>query len=291
MMKSTKLLSLAIAATMLSGPALAQTAPTVRIATGSVGERYNGLCAGDSGIRQQMDRSATVECLETGGSYANADMLAKGEADAALVQANVRSFWEKDNSTVLAVDALGETHREVAHLACLDELGVDDLDDLISTRNAVVAIGDDRSGHQVSWLQFIEAKPELINVATRRIGGDETLLKILNGDEVNCLFQTAGVGGSVMKEIDKMSGGKISLVETWDDAFLKIKDSKGEPLFSRSTIEAGTYPNIQHGVLSTSYDVAAVPALLVVTKEFSRNNARLGRQLRDAARAAVAQGR
>jgi TRAP-type uncharacterized transport system substrate-binding protein len=290
-MKLTKLISLAVATTMISGPALAQTAPTVRIATGSVGERYNGLCAGDSGIRQQMDRSATLECLETGGSYANADMLAKGEADAALIQANVRSFWEKDNATVLAIDVLGETHKEVAHLACLDELDVGDLDDLISTRNAVVAIGGDHSGHQVSWLQMIEAKPELINVATRKIGGDEALLKILNGDEVNCLFQTSGVGGSVMREIDRISEGKIALVETWDDAFLKIKDAKGQPLFTRSEIQAGTYPSIQHGLFSTSYDVAAVPALLVVTKEFSRTQAKLGRQLRDAAKAAVAQGR
>ena len=272
-------------------PALAQGAPpTVVIATGGEGERYNRLCASDpGGIRKQMDRSANVECKVTGGSYENADLLDAGQVDAALLQANVKPFWEEVNKRMLPIDILGETHKEVAQLACLDGLGVGDLDDLASNEDVVLAIGGDNSGHQVTWSQMVAVKPELINVKVAKINGDEAVLKILDGSEINCLFQMAGIGGRNMMNIDEISDGQISLVETWDDAFLQIRDAKGKSLFSKTRIESGTYPNIQHGVFSSSHDAAAVAALFVVTKKFSEKSPRTGQQLRDSAKAAVAQ--
>jgi TRAP-type uncharacterized transport system substrate-binding protein len=279
-----------LAAISTTVPALAQTLPSVVIATGDEGERYNRLCADDrAGIKKQMDRSANVECKVTGGSYQNADLLDAGQVDAALLQANVKPYWEEINKRALPVDILAETHKEVVQIACLDGLGVSDLEDLAANKHVVLAIGGDTSGHQVTWFQMVSAKPELNKVAVARINGDEALMKILDGTEINCLLQTTGIGGKVMMDIDQISDGKISLVESWDDAFLRIKDAKGNPLFSKARIEEDTYPHIQHGLFSSAYDVAAVPALLVVSKQFSRKLPRTGQQLRDSAKAAVAQ--
>ena len=47
---------------------------------------------------------------------------------------------------------------------------------------------------------------------------------------------------------------------------------------------------MQFGVFSTSYDAAAVAAELVVSEKVARNNARIGRQLKTSAEAAIAQG-
>jgi TRAP transporter TAXI family solute receptor len=277
------------ATTLLSASAALAQTPMLNFASGSAGERYNNLC---EAIKIQMDRSAEVDCKQTGGSYVNAELLATGQADAGLLQANVRQVWENDSGKKLPIVVLGQTHKEVAQLACPKEFGIGDLDDLIENGKVVVAIGGDNSGHQVSWNMFVTAKPDLKKVKTRRIGGDEALLKFGEGREINCLFMTAGINGEAMKEIDRASGdaGKFALVETWDDAFLKIVDGDGKPLFSKATIEAGTYPHMQFGLFSTSYDAAAVPALLVVSEKVARENARIGRQLKTSAEAAIAQG-
>ena len=286
-----KTIAIVITATTLlsASAALAQT-PTITFASGSVGERYNNLC---EAIKIQMDRSAEVDCKQTGGSYANADLLASGQADAALLQANVRQVWENDNGgKKLPIVVLGQTHQEVGQLACHKDLDIGDLDDLAENGKAVVAIGGDNSGHQVSWNMFMAVKPELKKVKTRRIGGDEALLKFGEGREINCLFMTSGINGEAMKEIDRASGdaGKFALVETWDDSFLKIVDNDGKPLFSKVKIEAGTYPHMQFGLFSTSYDAAAVAAELVVSETVARENARIGRQLKTSAETAIAQG-
>lgn len=280
-----------ITATTLLGTsvALAQT-PIVTFASGGAGERYNTLC---NAIKVEMDRSAEIDCQETGGSYANADLLASGKADAALIQANVRQVYEKDTGKPLPIIVLGQTHQEVAQLVCPKDLDIGDLDDLADNPKAVVAIGGDNSGHQVSWNMFVAVKPDLRKVKTRRIGGDEALLKLGEGREVNCLFMTSGINGEAMKEIDRASGeaGRFALVETWDDKFSSIRDGDGKPLFTKTTIEAGTYPHMQFGMFSTSYDAAAVPALLVLSEKMARYNPRIGRQLKASAETAIAQGK
>ena len=87
----TKIIIITATTLLSASSALAQT-PIVTFASGGAGERYNTLC---NAIKVEMDRSAEIDCQETGGSYANADLLASGKADAALIQANVRQVYRR----------------------------------------------------------------------------------------------------------------------------------------------------------------------------------------------------
>ncbi len=264
-----------------------RTVPVVNFGAGLPGERYDTLCQGTKG---EMDRSAEVNCVNAGGSYGNATGLSKGELNAALLQANVRQAWESINGQKLAIVVLGESHLETVHLACRENLGIGDIDDLIE-KKPVVSIGGEKSGHFITWTQLEEALPALRTVPSRPYGDDESINLLVSGEELGCIFRTAGVGGASMKTLNVDLKGKVVLAETWHDAFTKIKDADGKPMFRETVIKDGTYSNMQPGFWSSDYAVASVPALVVITKDFNRDNAQTGRQLVRSLTNVVAQGK
>jgi hypothetical protein len=92
----------------------------------------------------------------------------------------------------------------------------------------------------------VRANPKYKDVATLPIGGARALGKVSDGADAQCMLFVAGLRSQVMmqaNDVAKTSGGNLHLTYMRDPALFALKDSRGRPIYTRSEIPSGTYPD------------------------------------------------
>lgn len=240
------------------------------------------LCAGATdgnyfaaGVDMKAQFGALV-VMTTGGSWDNLTRLSNNECDAAIVQADALSLYKMKNPMArLSIERVGVLYQEYVHLIVNTAANIDDVEDL--SPKTTVMVGAEGSG---PWITFEAIALALgfsgeKTVPTLPLGGIRAFNKVKDGFDAQVGIFVTGLNSPFIKEINNYAVSEkkpaVVLASAWFNALEKIKDERGNPVYSRVTIPARTYPNLQPGVFS-SVDTIGVSALLIVSTDFVEKN-------------------
>jgi TRAP transporter TAXI family solute receptor len=262
------LLGAVVAAAAVAGPALAQPRRLVTIASGWVVGVYYPLAGAMSRIAynaKDLNIRATVEA--SGASVANAQLIAAGDADFALLQNDI-AFYAYNGSTLAAfkgkpirnMGGIFTIYPELVHIVATQASGVRAMKDLRGKR---VAFGPPGSGTEQNALQTLEvygikesdlARAERMDAAA---AADQ-----LKDGKVDVAFFTSGLGSAVL--VDAFLTGKVVLVP-FDSVPASVLQ-KQYPFYTFEKIPANTYPGQEREI-----QTPAVMAMLVARKDLSED--------------------
>ncbi len=251
--------------------ALASTAyaesPVANMCTG--GKAGNYFYAGKT-IAGNAQGGLSINVMETQGSIDNLKRLERGECDFAIVQQDALNIYKSDNpSSGMTLETLTSLYKEYAHLVCNKDIGGDSITDL-TPKNKILT-GPLGSGSYVTWRGFATADKEYAQIATGPETGPVALLKIKGGTEAQCILFVTGLNSAPIKELDKNSAGKLTLMEIDDGSLDNLKDEKGEKIYKFAKIPSGMYPKLTGNSFS-DWDTVTVDAIVVVNTNWINNN-------------------
>jgi len=268
-----KLGSLALATLVLTVaaglPAHAQqTRRLVTIASGWVVGVYYPLAGAMSRIAynaKNLNIRATVEA--TGASVANAQLIAAGEADFALLQNDI-AFYAFNGATLPAfkgkpvrnMGGVFTIYPELIHIVATHAGGVRAMRDLRGKR---VAFGPPGSGTEQNALQILEVYgiKESDLARAERVDAAVAAEQLKEG-RVDAAFFTTGLGSAVL--VDLFLSGRVALVPM--DAVPAEVLTKQYPFYTLEHVPANTYRGQERDLLTP-----AVRAMLVARSDLSED--------------------
>lgn len=254
-----KTLLLAGVSLLVASAGIARADENINVCSGKPDGNYN--FAVETIRAQAQGSSLTINNVNTKGSWENLEKLASGECDAAIVQSDAYGVWNSQKGApALNLDRVDVLYPEYVHLFCNRESGIDQVTDLEGSK-AVVAIGENGSGTQVTWAAMGLEDEDYTKVQTLPLGGKVALVKVKAGQDVQCGLYVGGLNSAYMREVDKY-GEQIQLVDFDDNDFNDAEDPKGNDIYQFVEIDAGTYPGIQGNW--SDIDTITVQATLVL---------------------------
>ncbi len=202
--------------------------------------------------------------ISTGGSQANIEMIADGEAQFAIVQNDVMNYaYEGTNGFAEAITdfkAVACVYSEVCQLVATKDSGITSLADL---KGKTVAVGDVGSGVYYNAVQILGAAgldiDKDINKVTASFGDSATQLK---DGSIDAAFITAGAPTTAITDLATTTD--VVLVDLGAD----IIDSliKEYPFYEK--FEA-TADNTKYDFVTDTVNTVAIKATFVVTDKMS----------------------
>ena len=231
-------------------------------------QRYRLVSGGQTGVYyptamavgrlvKNVDASLELTVQTSGGSVANARMLARGDAEFAILQNDIAAYARDgrlmfDGSPmpqILGVAALYPEHIQIVALA---EAGIRRVTDLKGKRVAIGAIG---SGTEANALQILEAyglsEADLSRIERLKAGESRDYLQ---DKRVDAAFFTFGVGTAAIQELALRH--EIVFVPVDGEARQRLMAQM--PFYRQAVIPKGAYRDADGGQ-------AAVPAADVPT--------------------------
>jgi|GEM_PF-803717 len=235
------LLALGLLAMTSVGAASAAEASSVRFATGSPGGTYQRLA------RQILQHAPSLsngnaEVILTAGSYENAELLAAGEADLAILQGDVAylEYYQTGNFLALAPLSI-----EPIQIVARRELGLSRISGLLAgDRRWIVAIGEEGSGtaaHARQVLHRLGLAAERLDL--REIALQEAL-EAMRVRQVDVAFVTASVPHPRIEEAAHES--VISVLELDGDVISSLREAN--PFFTRAEIPFDAYAGMERNL-------------------------------------------
>lgn len=221
----------------------------IKLCTGATSGVYH--LAG-SELSKAVDKSfLSVELKPTRGSWQNMKLVAAGDCQAAIVQADAYTLYAKQNpAKASSIDRVGGVYQEYTHMICNRRSGVSDASDLESGKYTL-AVGKPGSGGWVTINNWISEDEDYKNVPTVPLGGIIAAAKVADGSDVQCMLLNSGLNSGFIHKIDSRFGDKLILVSATDSDFNDATDPKGSQLYTFSDIPARTYKqHLQTGIFS-----------------------------------------
>lgn len=263
-MKRLSIMSAFAALALSSVAAMAET-PTANFCTG--GAKGNYYYAGMA-IGRAAAGTLDVSVIETQGSIDNLKRMERGECDVAIVQEDALNIFKEDNpGSSLSIEPLTALYKEYAQLVCSKELGIDSITDL--EKGNKVLVGPLGGGSYVTWRGFVAADKDYSAISTGPETGPRALLAIKGGTNAQCIMFVSGLNSAPIKELDRNSDGKLTLVEIDDGTLDNLKNEKGEKVYQFAKIPKTMYPNIGGGY---AWDTVTVNAVVVVNSNWINAN-------------------
>ncbi|MBR6568035.1 MAG: TAXI family TRAP transporter solute-binding subunit [Clostridia bacterium] len=206
----------------------------------------------------------TFNVISTGGSQANIEMIADGEAQFAIVQNDVMNYaYEGTNGFAEAItdfSAVACVYSEVCQLVATKSSGISSLADL---KGKTVAVGDVGSGVYYNATQILEAAgldiDKDINKVTASFGDSATQLK---DGSIDAAFITAGAPTTAITDLATTTD--VVLVDLGDD----IIDSLIEKYPFYEKFEA-TADSTKYSFVTDTVNTVAIKATFVVSNKMS----------------------
>ncbi len=202
--------------------------------------------------------------ISTGGSQANIEMIADGEAQFAIVQNDVMNYaYEGTNGFAEAITdfkAVACVYSEVCQLVATKASGITSLADL---KGKTVAVGDVGSGVYYNAVQILEAAgldiDKDIKKVTASFGDSATQLK---DGSIDAAFITAGAPTTAITDLATTT--EVVLVDLGAD----IIDSLIQKYPFYEKFEA-TADNTKYDFVTDTVNTVAIKATFVVTDKMS----------------------
>ncbi len=206
----------------------------------------------------------TFNVISTGGSQANIEMIADGEAQFAIVQNDVMNYaYEGTNGFAEAItdfSAVACVYSEVCQLVATKASGITSLADL---KGKTVAVGDVGSGVYYNATQILEAAgldiDKDIKKVTASFGDSATQLK---DGSIDAAFITAGAPTTAITDLATTTD--VVLVDLGDD----IIDSLIEKYPFYEKFEA-TADSTKYSFVTDTVNTVAIKATFVVSNKMS----------------------
>lgn len=275
MNKVTKLLGLAVAATLAAGTAFAQDPTFFRIGTGSAGGTYfpiggtiaNGISAPPGARPCDKGGQCGVPGLiaiaqSTTASVFNNTAVQNGELEAGMAAADVtRSMYlgqgKFDGKPHEKLRIVANLYPEDLHLVLPKGMSVNDLSDLAGKRVGIAQAG---SGTQVAVeMMLAEWGVTRDNMDEAELNNAQSAERLADG-QLDAYFYAAGWPVSAMVQLAATKGMELHSFSDGDLA----KINEIIPAYIPSSIPAGVYEGVDYEVMTP-----AVSALLVVSSDLS----------------------
>jgi TRAP-type uncharacterized transport system substrate-binding protein len=201
-----------------------------------------------------------LKLVETAGSAENLKLLLAGQVDMALVQSDVLGSV-KDSLTSEQTVAYPEMLQLLAH----KDSGISSISDLKDTNKVLFPKG---SGSASSWAALCNDEPKFKKIKVDYIDSYAKGIEKVIKDKNSVLFLVAALNSPILQKADKT--GKLRLASVYDDKLLKLKDSKGNPIYTYYRIDGDVYPNLQYRWwwFNKNIDTLATDAVLVLRADW-----------------------
>lgn len=208
----------------------------------------------------------TFNVISTGGSQANIEMIADGEAHFAIVQNDVMNYaYEGTNGFAEAITdfkAVACVYSEVCQLVATKASGITSLADL---KGKTVAVGDVGSGVYYNAVQILEAAgldiDKDIKKVTASFGDSATQLK---DGSIDAAFITAGAPTTAITDLATTT--EVVLVDLGDDIINSLIEKY--PFYEK--FEA-TADNTKYSFVTDTVNTVAIKATFVVSDKMSED--------------------
>lgn len=236
----------------------------VSIATGGVTGVYYPLGGAMAEIISANVTGVIANAESTGASVANANAIAAGDTELALLQNDIAFYaatgtemFNSRNTKLLGITML---YPETIQIVARQGSGINSIEDLRGKR---VVVGDRGSGTEANARQILAAHgmsySDLGRVDYLSFGEGANNLRDGNVDAV---FNTAGLPTAAIADL--ASTHQITILTVSDDAFAKLREDY--PFYTQVTIPAGTYRGQNEDVKTV-----AVMAMLAVNADVSED--------------------
>ena len=261
---------------VLAPGVVANLRPSFRLCTADKNGNYHRF--GEI-VRRAATTSINVEILNTAGSMENLENLENDRCDGAYVQRNAfTAYAERNPSGSYNFERVATPAREYAHMVCNRASGVDDVGDLIGK---TLLVGEEGSGTEVTWADFVGMDNHYAEVNTRNLGGVRGLNEVANG-EADCLLYVASLNTGLMQKANSLGDTLVMVpVNDWDfndrkygggKLFKGHLDQSGEPVYVFTDLPSGQYGNIQDGLFSSAVETLSVPVDMVASLDWRERN-------------------
>ncbi len=239
----------------------------IKTITAGTGGTTGTYYAFTTAVGQILNTDAyTFNVISTGGSQANIEMIADGEAQFAIVQNDVMNYaYEGTNGFAEAItdfSAVACVYSEVCQLVATKASGITSLADL---KGKTVAVGDVGSGVYYNATQILEAAgldiDSDINKVTASFGDSATQLK---DGSIDAAFITAGAPTTAITDLATTTD--VVLVDLGDD----IIDSLIEKYPFYEKFEA-TADSTKYDFVTETVNTVAIKATFVVSNKMSED--------------------
>lgn len=215
-LKTVHTLTLAVLTLLLAGQTLAQTTPTLRIATGKAGKGFSRVFAD---IKSVCGQKVSLSEVETEGGLQNLTVLAANKADLGFVQIDTIQSLQDSDPSIAALQSVMLMNSNLLHIVArtggyrVPAVGlVDTLLGPMKNRTVVVARFDDLKGLPVAVVgsaralgremdRVYQLKLQFVDVST-----DEDGLARLKRGEVAALFSTSGWPSGPIQALKRSEG-------------------------------------------------------------------------------------
>jgi TRAP transporter TAXI family solute receptor len=270
-----KFAGVALAASLIAGPSLAQDPTFFRIGTGGAGGTYfpiggtiaNGISsppgarACDSGGQCGVPGLIAIAQSTTASVFNNA-AVQNGELEAGLAAADVtRSMYmgegKFEGKAHPKLRIIANLYPEDLHLVMPKGASINDLGDLAGKRVGIAQAG---SGTQVAVMQMLEKWGiTRDNIDEAELNNSQSAERLADG-QIDAYFYAAGWPVAAMVQLASTKGMSLHSFSEADLA----KINEAVPAYIPSKIPAGVYEGIDTDTLTP-----AVSALLVVSSDLS----------------------
>ena len=237
-------------------------AHTFTVATGPAGSEYARFGESLIAIVNRTAPSVKLRQRASEGSVENALLLSRGEADYALIQADVAAaaFAGEDlfarGAALSMLRAVGSLFPEAVHIVVLPDSPLQTVADLRGKR---VGIGAPASGTRFDALAILEAHGlEVSDLAEGREDGPDAAIALLQRKRIDALFMTTAAPARAVQQLAASPG--LRLLRINDAAMPRLLELR--PGLTPLTLPANTYPRQKEPIATV-----ASAALLVTTEE------------------------
>lgn len=240
-------------------------AEVIKTITAGTGGTTGTYYAFTTAVGQLLNTDAyTFNVISTGGSQANIEMIADGEAQFAIVQNDVMNYaYEGTNGFAAPItdfSAIACVYSEVCQLVATKSSGIKSLADL---KGKTVAVGDVGSGVYYNATQILEAAGLDIDTDIKKVTasfGDSA--QQLKDGSIDAAFITAGAPTTAITDLATTTD--VVLVDLGKD----VIDSLIEKYSFYEKFEA-TADNTKYDFVTETTSTVAIKATFVVTNDMS----------------------
>ncbi len=241
-----------------------ETIENITVGTGGTTGTYYAFTTAVGQILSTDDYKFNV--VSTGGSQANIEMIADGDAQMAIVQNDVMNYaYEGTNGFPEAItdfSVIGCVYSEICQVVATKASGIKTIADL---KGKNVAVGDAGSGVYYNATQILAAAGLDIDADIKKtaasFGDSATALK---DGSIDAAFITAGTPTTAITEL--ATSTDIVLVDLGEDVIAKLMEDY--PFYSKYEASSADYDFVTETV-----NTVAIKATFVVTNEMSEDQA------------------
>ena len=237
----------------------------IKTITAGTGGTTGTYYAFTTAVGQILNTDAyTFNVISTGGSQANIEMIADGEAQFAIVQNDVMNYaYEGTNGFAAPIQdfsAVACIYSEVCQLVATEKSGIKTVTDL---KGKTVAVGDVGSGVYYNAVQILEAAgldiDKDIKKVTASFGDSATQLK---DGSIDAAFITAGAPTTAITDLATTTN--VVLVDLGKD----VIDSLTAKYSFYEVFEA-TADNTKYDFVTETTSTVAIKATFIVDNDMS----------------------